>query len=103
MGGLPASILEGVTTHERQAGEDWWARLTDAARAELALLFDPRADCCAFVLFGEGRDSWHWKANDVLVDSELLADSPELDVDWDGDYFEYRLINPERFPLPSPH
>jgi hypothetical protein len=100
MAGLPAPFLEGVSPAERQAAERWWAGLTDAARAELALSLDPRAESCSFALQGEDLASWRWEPVAVNVDSELLADPEEPDVDWDWDYFEYRLINPDSFPVP---
>jgi hypothetical protein len=100
MAGLPARFLEGASPAERQAAEDWWGGLTDTARAELALSLDPRAESCSFTLQGADPSSWIWEPVAVNVNSELLADPEEPDVDWEWDYIEYRLKNPERFPEP---
>jgi hypothetical protein len=97
---LPAQLVAGLSEAQRQAAVEWWERLSDATRAELAVLLDPRADSCSFSLEPDGQGSWPWYWLPVSVDSELLADSAEPDVNWYGDYFEYRLVNPERWRVP---
>jgi hypothetical protein len=64
------------------------------------LSLDPRADSCSFTLQGEEPSCWIWESVAVKVNSNLLADAEELDVNWDWDYLEYQLKNPERYPVP---
>ena len=71
-----------------------------AARDELTALYDPRADSCEFALALDEQEGWQWKVLPVSVVSDLLVDPGEPDVDWDADYFEYRLVNPERWRVP---
>ena len=100
MAGLPVRLLEEVSQVEHRAADAWWAGLSDVARGELMVLLDPRADSCAFALEWDEHGAARWQPLPLSVDSELLADPEETDTDWEGSYFEYRLINPERFSLP---
>jgi hypothetical protein len=97
---LPAHLDEGLSYEEHPAVDAWWAGLSDAVRAELAALLDPRADSCSFTLEGNEQGLWIWRPLPLKVDSESYVDTEEPDADWNGDYFEYRLVNPERWPLP---
>ncbi len=72
-------IRDRVPQAERRAAQEWWAGLSDVARAELTMLLDPRADCCAFALecgkCGEGQ----WHALPVSVDK---CESAQITSPW---------------------
>src|SRR5207248_6095626 len=75
--------------------------LTVRTREQLATLFDPRAESCSFALRQDEQAPSYWQRIPVIVNSELLVQPDEPDVDWNADYFEYRLLNPERYRVPS--
>jgi hypothetical protein len=100
MANLPQLILEELSPDDAAAALSWWARISESSRAELLLLSDPRADSCSFALTDAESGPSMWADLPIQVNQKLLADPDEPDVDWAGDYFEYRLLNPERWPIP---
>ncbi len=100
MARLPACILEEVSPADTAAVVSWWTGVSESSRAELEVLLDPRADSCSYALTDDEQGLPGWKPLPIEVNNELLADPLEPDADWTADYFEYRLLNPERWPIP---
>lgn len=92
-------LHQGVCPSDQPAVNDWWSNLTDAARAELSVLLDPRADSCSFVMERDEHGLIQWQPVPVTVNSALLVEAAEPDADWSADYFEYQLTHPEVFPV----
>jgi len=97
---LPRCTLEALSPADVSVVLSWWAVLTESSRAQFVSLFDPRADSCSFALIDDAHGLPTWERLPIDVDDELFADPEEQDVDWAGDYFEYRLVNPEKWPTP---
>jgi hypothetical protein len=100
MASLPACILEEVSPADTAAVVSWWAGVSESSRAELVMLLDPRADSCSYALTDDEQGLPAWQPIPIEVNNKLLADPFEPDADWAADYFEYRLLNPERWPIP---
>jgi len=98
---LPASLLRHVASSERELVLRWWTGLSEPARTELGALYKPKAELCSFALQRDEHGVPLWEQLPIIVDSSLLFEREEPDADWDGDFFEYRLVHPDQFRLPQ--
>jgi hypothetical protein len=53
---VPAALLDGASEARRACTERWWSTLPDAARRDLARLYDPALEDSAHVS-GEDRET----------------------------------------------
>lgn len=56
MTSIPAQLSNAFTEADRSSIEKWWSNLSEAARAETAVLCDERAENCFFGVVADERD-----------------------------------------------
>ena len=88
MNPVPTQLVEGLSDEDVQIAHEWWNLLAEEQQAVLSTLYDSRKDSCGV----------RSKQITILVDSELLRDDDEADLDDLADFFEYMMDHPEVFP-----
>lgn len=92
---LPETLLASLSTDERIAVQAWWAGLPAPAQQELALSWDARAATCGFSLVDDGAGA-QWQEMPIQIGARFLpADEQDDGEDWNVDFYEYLINNPE--------
>lgn len=89
---LPPALLDRVPLAHQAAVRDWWARLSDPERRQVAWLCDERWDSCFFGLLTVGETA------PLVIGGRFLAhDDAWRAADWEEEWREYLVEHPGRY------
>jgi hypothetical protein len=93
---IPQQLLSGLSVKQARAVRSFWRGLDEAARIELDLLYDERADSCAYLHTGDPGEKATWQKLAVRVEGRLVTrqDDESKDTFPNIDFYEY-LVNHE--------
>src|SRR6185312_13370071 len=99
MDGIPRALLDDFAVPETCGIEEWWATLTDEARAEVVAFCDERRDGSFFMPI-PGDPSTPMP---VVIGGRFVPHDDAWGLsEWGPDRFEYILDHPELFPIWEP-
>ncbi len=96
---VPAVLLEDLRPADVKVVAAWWAGLNDAARSEVADLWDVRRD---HYFFGVVADDPAAQVPVVIGGRFVPSDSAAGWEEWHAELFDYLLCNPELVILVPP-
>lgn len=84
--------IEGLSGSSAATATSWWNGLPAQVQEELSISWSVEAESCSYA-----RDEGEWKSLPVLVGAEFFPqeDEPEEGADWNQDFYEYLINNPE--------
>lgn len=92
MTSISAQLSNAFTEADRSSIEKWWSNLSEAARAETAVLCDERAENCFFGVVADERDHVIPKVHGGRF---LPSDDAWGFDEWGPSYFDHLIAHPE--------
>lgn len=92
---LPQGLVAMLDGEDLAMVQAWWRQLPRQAQRELALSWDMQAASCRFSLIDEAPLP-RWEEVPIVVGAHFLPDEdPDDPDDWNVDFYEYLVNNPE--------
>ncbi|HTU91614.1 MAG TPA: hypothetical protein VMF69_16140 [Gemmataceae bacterium] len=96
MDDIPLVLLEGLSPAAVAEARAWWCNLTNAARQEIIFLWDERQDLCFFPPERDDAGEGHWVRTPKVIGGRFVPDEDEPNrEEWQAEYFDHLLSNPE--------